>query len=183
MIRRPPRSTQSRSSAASDVYKRQLFVHNAMAALALRRIGSHVFRANHYLMQVSYKGITMSDANGGEHRDGAAGASPIEGGIGPDPAELSRQMREIAEKSQRIVAEFLSRQNPQGAGVGMADPTAIGAAFFELTARMMADPGRLAGAQIALWQDYLTLWQRTTERLMGQPAEAVVEAAPDDRLG
>jgi len=132
-------------------------------------------------MQVSYKGITMSDANGGEHRDGAAGASPIEGGIGPDPAELSRQMREIAEKSQRIVAEFLSRQNPQGAGVGMADPTAIGAAFFELTARMMADPGRLAGAQIALWQDYLTLWRRTTERLMGQPAEAVVEAAPDDR--
>ena len=27
MIRRPPRSTQSRSSAASDVYKRQLFKH------------------------------------------------------------------------------------------------------------------------------------------------------------
>src|SRR5450756_919056 len=30
MIRRPPRSTQSRSSAASDVYKRQL--HNIMGA-------------------------------------------------------------------------------------------------------------------------------------------------------
>src|SRR5450756_3240426 len=28
MIRRPPRSTQSRSSAASDVYKRQTFPHN-----------------------------------------------------------------------------------------------------------------------------------------------------------
>eukprot|EP01016_Furgasonia_blochmanni_P027511 TRINITY_DN289_c0_g1_i1.p4 TRINITY_DN289_c0_g1~~TRINITY_DN289_c0_g1_i1.p4 ORF type:complete len:102 (+),score=22.70 TRINITY_DN289_c0_g1_i1:1-306(+) len=27
MIRRPPRSTQSRSSAASDVYKRQVFHH------------------------------------------------------------------------------------------------------------------------------------------------------------
>src|SRR5665809_148397 len=27
MIRRPPRSTQSRSSAASDVYKRQVVVH------------------------------------------------------------------------------------------------------------------------------------------------------------
>src|SRR5450756_3194735 len=27
MIRRPPRSTQSRSSAASDVYKRQLYRH------------------------------------------------------------------------------------------------------------------------------------------------------------
>ena len=28
MIRRPPRSTQSRSSAASDVYKRQLFIYH-----------------------------------------------------------------------------------------------------------------------------------------------------------
>src|SRR5450756_2066843 len=28
MIRRPPRSTQSRSSAASDVYKRQVMSHN-----------------------------------------------------------------------------------------------------------------------------------------------------------
>src|SRR5665213_4616281 len=28
MIRRPPTSTQSRSSAASDVYKRQLYVRN-----------------------------------------------------------------------------------------------------------------------------------------------------------
>src|SRR5450756_2776974 len=29
MIRRPPRSTQSRSSAASDVYKRQITMRNA----------------------------------------------------------------------------------------------------------------------------------------------------------
>ena len=36
MIRRPPRSTQSRSSAASDVYKRQgpdaRFLHNVFGA-------------------------------------------------------------------------------------------------------------------------------------------------------
>src|SRR5450756_3158784 len=31
MIRRPPRSTQSRSSAASDVYKRQMWYHVLMA--------------------------------------------------------------------------------------------------------------------------------------------------------
>eukprot|EP01015_Nassula_variabilis_P030490 TRINITY_DN6709_c0_g1_i3.p2 TRINITY_DN6709_c0_g1~~TRINITY_DN6709_c0_g1_i3.p2 ORF type:complete len:180 (-),score=60.58 TRINITY_DN6709_c0_g1_i3:11-550(-) len=35
MIRRPPRSTQSRSSAASDVYKRQIYT-----SLALAMIGS-----------------------------------------------------------------------------------------------------------------------------------------------
>src|SRR5450756_2335149 len=38
MIRRPPRSTQSRSSAASDVYKRQDLTYNPMtlAELAAR---------------------------------------------------------------------------------------------------------------------------------------------------
>src|SRR5450756_3158566 len=35
MIRRPPRSTQSRSSAASDVYKRQVMYLVANVALAI----------------------------------------------------------------------------------------------------------------------------------------------------
>src|SRR5665811_2380917 len=36
MIRRPPRSTRVRSSAASDVYKRQVDVANRVYALVLR---------------------------------------------------------------------------------------------------------------------------------------------------
>ena len=99
---------------------------------------------------------------------------------GPDPAELSRRLAAIAERSQQLVGNFLSRQSNEG-GAGMADPMAIGEAFFELTARMMADPARLIEAQMALWNDYLTLWQRTSERLMGQAVEPVVEASPDDR--
>ena len=38
MIRRPPRSTQSRSSAASDVYKRQVFISNAENISKLYRL-------------------------------------------------------------------------------------------------------------------------------------------------
>src|SRR5450756_1294802 len=41
MIRRPPRSTQSRSSAASDVYKRQLLYGWAAARLADRSRDRH----------------------------------------------------------------------------------------------------------------------------------------------
>ena len=97
-----------------------------------------------------------------------------------DPAALSRRMAEIAERSQKLVAEFLSRQSSEPA-VGTTDPLALGTAFFELLGRMMADPARLLEAQMALWNDYLTLWQRTAERLMGQPAEPVVQPAPEDR--
>src|SRR5450756_1717985 len=43
MIRRPPRSTQSRSSAASDVYKRQVedVAEHERGALAALRPGQH----------------------------------------------------------------------------------------------------------------------------------------------
>ncbi len=99
----------------------------------------------------------------------------------PDPAELSRQIAEIAEKSQRLVAEFLSRQGGGEGGLGMANPMAIGNAFFEMTARMMSDPSRLVQAQLSLWNDYMTLWQRTAQRFLGGAAEPVIEAAAEDR--
>jgi poly[(R)-3-hydroxyalkanoate] polymerase subunit PhaC len=105
------------------------------------------------------------------------------GGAGeplPDAAELSQQIAEIAEKSQKLVAEFLKRQNAED-GVGIANPLAIGAAFLEMTARLMSDPSRLVQAQLSLWNDYLTLWQRTTQRFLGGAAEPVIEAPAGDR--
>jgi polyhydroxyalkanoate synthase len=99
----------------------------------------------------------------------------------PDPVELSRRMAEIAERSQRLVADFLQRQKPGENGIGMGDPLNIGAAFFEMTTRMMSDPTRLVQAQISLWNDYMTLWQRTAQRFLGGPSEPMVEAAQGDR--
>src|SRR5712691_6577161 len=99
----------------------------------------------------------------------------------PDPAELSRRMAEIAEKSQRLVADFLSRQGGEES-IGLSNPMAIGAAFFEMTARMMSDPARLVEAQASLWSDYLRLWQRTAERFLGGAgAEPIIETPPEDR--
>ena len=104
-----------------------------------------------------------------------------------DAAELSRQMAEnwakIAGKSQRLVSDFLQRQGAGGEdGIGMANPMAIGAAFFEMTARMMSDPARLVEAQMSLWSDYLRLWQNTAQRFLGGPAAAPMAApAPEDR--
>ncbi|HWI29322.1 MAG TPA: class I poly(R)-hydroxyalkanoic acid synthase [Stellaceae bacterium] len=97
----------------------------------------------------------------------------------PDPVQWSRDMAEIAERSQRLVLEFLGRQS--GNGVGPADPLNIGSAFLEMTGRLMADPAKLMQAQVSLWQDYMTLWQRTAERFLGGKAEPMVEPAASDR--
>ena len=101
----------------------------------------------------------------------------------PDPVELSRAMTRIAEQSQKLVTDFLARQTADGGvgGVGNPDPMGVGSAFLEMTKRMMADPAKLMKAQMTLWQDYLTLWQRTTQRLLGQEAEPVITPAKDDR--
>jgi hypothetical protein len=59
-----------------------------------------------------------------------------------DPVEMSRSMAKIAERSQRLVSEFLERQQ-RGAGRREIDPLNIGGAFMEMTAQMMADPAKL----------------------------------------
>ncbi len=97
-----------------------------------------------------------------------------------DPDELARQIADVAEKSQHLVTEFLKRQSP-AEGIGMASPLAIGAAFFEMTARMMSDPSRLVQAQLSLWNDYMTLWQRTTQRFLGGDPEPMIEPPKGDR--
>ncbi len=98
----------------------------------------------------------------------------------PDPVELSKTMAEIAERSQRLVTEFLKRQSPDSQ-LGMGDPLNIGGAFLEMTARMIANPAKLMQAQFTLWQDYMTLWQTATRRFLGEEASPVIEPAPEDR--
>src|SRR5665809_161021 len=54
MIRRPPRSTQSRSSAASDVYKRQFLEGLAIATYAIGSHEAYVYCRGEFLWPVSY---------------------------------------------------------------------------------------------------------------------------------
>ena len=62
----------------------------------------------------------------------------------PDPALVSRTMADVAERSQRIVADFLKRQADTP---GEADPMHIGNAFLDMTTRLMTNPAKLMQAQ------------------------------------
>ena len=97
----------------------------------------------------------------------------------PDPTLLSRNMADIASRSQRIVMEFLKRQGD--ARVPGFDPLSIGSAFLEMTARLMANPAKLVQAQMSFWQDYMLLWQNTARRMLGETPDPVVAPAPGDR--
>ncbi|WP_096703591.1 class I poly(R)-hydroxyalkanoic acid synthase [Magnetospirillum sp. 15-1] len=97
-----------------------------------------------------------------------------------DATELSKAMTNIAERSQRIVTDFLTRQaaDPTAA---TADPLNIGNAFMEMTAKLMSDPAKLVEANLNLWQDYMSLWQNTARRMLGEETQPVVSPDSGDR--
>ncbi len=95
----------------------------------------------------------------------------------PDPGLISRTMTDVAERSGRIVREFLRRQ----ATDDLPDAMHIGRAFLDMTARLMSDPARLMQAQLGFWQDYLTLWQTTARRMMGLGHAPVIAAPAGDK--
>ncbi len=95
-----------------------------------------------------------------------------------DPVQLGRSMADIAERSQRIVGDWLKRQSQEAPAT---DPMNIGAAFIEMTRTLMANPAGLMQAQIGFWQDYMTLWQNTARRMWGEPSAPVIQPDPKDK--
>ncbi|MBT7248414.1 MAG: class I poly(R)-hydroxyalkanoic acid synthase [Rhodospirillaceae bacterium] len=98
----------------------------------------------------------------------------------PDAAEISQSMTGIAERSQRLVNDFVQRQMANGT-VPDADPLNVGEAFAAMTQQMMANPAQVMQSSIGLWQDYLNLWQTTAQRMMGQDTDPVIEPEAGDR--
>ena len=99
-----------------------------------------------------------------------------------DPEVVSRTMADVAERSQRLVADWIKRQS-EGEPDKSADTMSVGRAFMEMTTKLMADPAALMKAQIGFWQDTMTLWQNTTRRIMGfETPEATDPAGFDKRF-
>jgi polyhydroxyalkanoate synthase len=83
----------------------------------------------------------------------------------------------VADRSRRLLIDWLSRNNFSLGGGTTAGPVDIASSFLDLTSKMMADPAKLVKAQMSLWQDYLELWQNTTSRMLGQPMPAATTGA------
>jgi polyhydroxyalkanoate synthase len=96
----------------------------------------------------------------------------------PDPEFMGRSMADIAVRSQRLVNDWLKRQTQEGVNL---DPLNVGGAFLEMTTKLLANPAVLMQAQMGLWRDYMTLWQNTTRRILGEPAEPVIRSDPKDK--
>lgn len=93
---------------------------------------------------------------------------------------LAENWSHIAERSQKLVQEFLAKSQhmPESQPI---DPMTIGQAFYDMTTQMMNDPMRLYEAQMTLWTDYVELWNSTARKMVGQDAVNVITPDSKDR--
>jgi poly[(R)-3-hydroxyalkanoate] polymerase subunit PhaC len=97
-----------------------------------------------------------------------------------DPVALAASFATAAEKSAKLLGEFVRRQADAGQSL-VTDEFGITKAFLELAAKMLSNPYRLAEAQLNLWWEYSALWQASMLKLMGHTPAPVAEPAKGDK--
>jgi polyhydroxyalkanoate synthase len=97
----------------------------------------------------------------------------------PDPAETARLFAQVAERSSKLMGDYLER-HAQGKGVAFSDEFGIARAFMDLSAHMLANPWKIAETQAKMFWDHVALWQSSVLRMMGHPAKPVAEPAKGD---
>src|ERR1700686_1081030 len=95
-----------------------------------------------------------------------------------DPLVLAAQLQKIAKQGQTLMLRFVSNQ-PDAIKLGIGDTSSLGFDFFELMTKMMINPAAVASAQIDLFNDTLSVWQKTTERMLMLHAHEA--DAPNDK--
>ncbi len=97
-----------------------------------------------------------------------------------DPAALAHSFADAAERGAKLIGDFLAKQSQTGKSLA-TDEFGIAKVFMELASKMMANPYKLAESQMNLWWDYMSLWQNSMMRMMGQQTRPVVEPAKNDK--
>ncbi len=97
------------------------------------------------------------------------------------PAEWSAIFMRIAERSQKLMLDFIERNRDKPPEFPMVEAAPFAKAFAEMAGRAVNDPDTFVDTQIALWQGYLGIWQTTLARMQGQPVDDLVNPSPFDR--
>jgi polyhydroxyalkanoate synthase len=93
----------------------------------------------------------------------------------PNPAEIAKTYAEVAQRASRLITHFMEKKAKEGVEAP-ADELGVAKAFMDLSARLMANPYKMAQTQMNMMWDYFSLWQNTTMKMMGMPVQGPVAA-------
>ena len=95
----------------------------------------------------------------------------------PDPKEVAKTYAEVAQRASKLLSDHIQKQVKKGISAP-ADELGIAQAFMDMMGKLLANPYRLAQAQMNLVWDYFSLWQHSMMRFSGMTPSAPI-AAPD----
>ena len=96
--------------------------------------------------------------------------------------ELVGILGDIAERSRKVIEDFVARQtDPVEVRDQFDNHSPLGGAFIDMLNHVISHPGELVQAQFDLWQDYVRLWQSTTQRMLGVDSQPVIVPDRADR--
>ncbi len=91
----------------------------------------------------------------------------------PNPADLAKTYADVAQRAARIINQFMEKQSNSGFSAP-TDELGVARAFMDMSARLMANPYKVAQAQMNFMWDYFSLWQGTTLKMLGMPTHGNV---------
>jgi polyhydroxyalkanoate synthase subunit PhaC len=94
----------------------------------------------------------------------------------PNPAEMAKTYADVAQRASRILTHFMEKQSGAATVNLPSDELGVARAFMDMSSRLLANPYKLAQAQMHMMWDYFSLWQATSLKMLGMPIEPV--AAP-----
>ncbi|MFA6312252.1 MAG: class I poly(R)-hydroxyalkanoic acid synthase [Sterolibacterium sp.] len=97
----------------------------------------------------------------------------------PDPKEVAKTYAEVAQRASKLLTEHMQRQMKKGISAP-ADELGIAQAFMDMMAKMLANPYKLAQAQMNLVWDYFSLWQHSMMRFSGMQGAPIAAPAKGD---
>ncbi|MDX6751607.1 class I poly(R)-hydroxyalkanoic acid synthase [Geminicoccaceae bacterium 1502E] len=95
-------------------------------------------------------------------------------------AGLLQRVEEVGLRGQRLLREALDRRTRED-DFQIPDPGIVAGIFRQLAEALLADPARLARAELRFMEAMGELWQRHQRRLAGGEAEPLVVPEPGDR--
>ncbi|MDO9450152.1 MAG: class I poly(R)-hydroxyalkanoic acid synthase, partial [Rugosibacter sp.] len=83
----------------------------------------------------------------------------------PDPQSLANTYAEVAQRAAKLITEHMQRQIQKGI-TPPTDDLGVLQAFTDMFSKVLANPHKLAQAQMKLAWDYFSLWQHAMLRAM-----------------
>jgi len=94
--------------------------------------------------------------------------------------KLAQNFSKIIEQSQRVLQEYLKRQE-RNDQIPLLDPAIISKSFQEFFDKLLKNPEKLIEAQVNFWKNYLDLWQSASKRMLGHETQPVINPPPGDK--